>query len=165
MINKSDVNINYLLKLGKVKCLAEGLGYYYSLQGVVVSGNKIGRELGFPTANIEVKSDTIIPAKGVYAAMSWFSDSWHEAMVNIGVRPTLGLQDITIEAHLFDINQDLYGEEISIHFIEKIRDEIKFSNLDNLKSQLIKDRESALNILKSIKLSLNTKDKQCLYYK
>ncbi|MBS4013228.1 MAG: hypothetical protein KGZ97_05630 [Bacteroidetes bacterium] len=165
MIKKPDDNIISLLKLGNVKCLAEGLGYYYSFQGVVVRGNKIGRELGFPTANIEVNNDTIIPANGVYAAMGKFSENWYEAMVNIGVRPTLGLKDITIEAHLFGVNQDLYGKEISLHFIEKIRDEIKFSNLDNLKSQLIKDRESASIILKNIKLRLNPKDNHCFYYK
>jgi riboflavin kinase / FMN adenylyltransferase len=113
----------------------------YCLEGTVVEGNKIGRTLGYPTANLQLDDpDITVPGQGVYTALVRLGDSWHESMVNIGIRPTLDLYNVTIEAHLFDFREDIYGERIAIHFLERIRDEMRFSSLSALKKQLDADR-------------------------
>lgn len=113
----------------------------YCLQGTVVEGNKIGRTLGYPTANLHLDDpDITVPGQGVYTALVSLGDSWHESMVNIGIRPTLDLYNVTIEAHLFDFQGDIYGEHIAIHFLERIRNEMRFSSLSALKKQLDTDR-------------------------
>ncbi len=124
------------------------LGYLYPLTGEVVYGNKIGRTLGFPTANLRPEdSDKIIPAMGVYAGWVKHEFSWYKTMINIGIRPTLDLENVTIEAHIFDFSQDIYGHNISIHFQTRIRDEMRFSSLNILEKQLQKDRKTALHLL------------------
>jgi riboflavin kinase / FMN adenylyltransferase len=107
----------------------------------VVEGNKIGRTLGYPTANLQLEDqDETVPGQGVYTAMVSLGDKWYESMVNIGIRPTLDLYHVTIEAHLFGFHGDIYGEAITIHFLERIRDEMRFSSLSELKKQLDTDR-------------------------
>lgn len=114
----------------------------YRLRGKVVEGNKIGRTLGYPTANLQLdEPDITVPGQGVYTALVSLGDSWYESMVNIGIRPTLDLYNVTIEAHLFGFQGDIYGERIAIHFLERIRDEMRFSSLSALKKQLDTDRE------------------------
>lgn len=123
------------------------LGYLYPLTGKVVYGNKIGRTLGFPTANLRPEdSDKIIPPMGVYAGWVKHRLNWYKTMINIGIRPTLDLENVTIEAHIFDFSQDIYEHNISIHFQTRIRDEMRFSSLDVLKKQLQKDRKTALHL-------------------
>lgn len=113
----------------------------FRLEGTVVEGNRIGRTLGYPTANLQLDDpDTTVPGQGVYTALVSLGGSWHESMVNIGIRPTLDLYNVTIEAHLFDFRQDIYGARIAIHFLERIRDEMRFSSLSELKKQLDADR-------------------------
>jgi hypothetical protein len=120
----------------------------YRLEGIVVEGNKIGRTLGYPTANLQMDNpEAIVPGQGVYTAMVSLGDSWHESMVNIGIRPTLDLYHVTIEAHLFDFEGDIYGERMAIHFLERIRDEMRFSSLSELKKQLDADREKTRTAL------------------
>ncbi len=116
-------------------------GEAFALSGKVVEGNKIGRTLGYPTANLDLADNAIIPAQGVYAAMVRVHDEWYKSMVNIGIRPTLNLHRVTIEAHLFDFDQDIYGKTISIHFLSRVRDEMRFSSLSELKEQLDTDKE------------------------
>ena len=124
------------------------LGYLYPLTGNVVYGNKIGRTIGFPTANLRPDdSDKIIPPMGVYAGWVRHRERWHKAMINIGIRPTLDLENVTIEAHIFDFSDNIYDHEISIHFQTRIRDEMRFPSMEVLKNQLQKDQKTALNLL------------------
>ncbi len=143
-----------LLIKGHVADFKKLTGLAYTLCGEVVEGNRVGRRLGYPTANLETKGVTkLIPGQGAYAVKVKVEDKWHQGMANVGIRPTLDLHHVTIEAHLFDFNKDIYGKEICIAFMERIRDEMKFSSLHELKAQLDKDSETAKEILEEIKWS------------
>ena len=123
------------------------LGRKYSLNGKVVEGNKNGRKLGFPTCNLYIEDvNKLIPANGVYAAIASVSGYQLNAVVNIGNRPTFNLTGVVVEAHLLNFDADLYGEELKLEFIERLRDEQKFENLDALKIQIGKDIEVAEKI-------------------
>ena len=114
----------------------------------MVKGNSLGRQLGFPTANVEKNFlYKLVPSEGVYAVRVHVRGATFNGMLNIGRRPTVSGQTVTIEVHIFDFDQDIYGEEIDIIFIRQIRREIKFPNLDALSEQLTIDRLAALNIL------------------
>ncbi|MEJ2595815.1 MAG: bifunctional riboflavin kinase/FAD synthetase [bacterium] len=144
----SSTKIRKLLEAGKVKAANSLLGYEYAINGRVVRGKSIGKDLGFPTANIMVADEyKLIAAVGVYACRVQYMGRTYKGMSNIGYRPTINYGDLTIEVHLFDFDQQLYGEEIVIFFVERMRDEQKFESLEALKEQLIKDREHALKIL------------------
>ncbi|MEE4178163.1 MAG: riboflavin kinase [Bacteroides sp.] len=152
MENIADKNKNntvrMLVEQGAVLEAGQLLGHAFFLEGFVVEGNRIGRTLGYPTANLgRLDESQTTPAQGVYVALVKAVDRWHESMVNIGIRPTLDLDHVTIEAHLFDFDEDLYGQKISIHFLERIRDEMRFPSLGDLKDQLRKDRTTSLQIL------------------
>ena len=126
------------------------LGYNYTIKGTVVDGHKIGRTIGFPTANITpIDHHKLLPAKGVYAIRAHLDDkSTYNGMLNIGQRPTLsGDSTLTIEANLFDFASDLYGQDISIEFISFLRHEIRFNTLDDLKNALHNDAMKAREIL------------------
>ena len=113
----------------------------YVLTGIVVRGNQLGRTIGFPTANIIPEKDLVLPvSNGVYAARVKINDEMFDGMANIGFRPTLNEHTLTIEVHIFNFSKDLYGMTISIFFYDFIRTEKKFSGLEELKSQLAKDR-------------------------
>lgn len=123
------------------------LGRKYSLTGKVVEGNKNGRKLGFPTCNLYIEdTNKLIPANGVYVALAIVSGKQLNAVVNIGNRPTFNLTGVVVEAHLLNFDADLYGEELKLEFIERLRDEQKFENLDALKVQIGKDIEVAEKI-------------------
>ncbi|MBU2652265.1 MAG: bifunctional riboflavin kinase/FAD synthetase [Bacteroidetes bacterium] len=144
----SSTQIRNALKLGDLKLANELLGYDYSITGKVVHGKKIGRAMGFPTANIDLKDEyKIISAVGVYACRAYIDGKFYKGMGNIGYRPTVDHGDLTVEIHIFDYNRDIYGEKISIYFIERIRDEIKFPNLEALRQQLIKDRSQVERLI------------------
>lgn len=124
------------------------LGRQYSLQGKVVKGKQLGRTIGFPTANILVQENyKLIPPDGVYAAKAIYNNNENNAVVNIGVRPTVEGGMRTIEAHLLDFDQDIYGENLKINFVAKLRNEQKFDGLESLKSQIYKDIDSAMSLL------------------
>jgi len=115
----------------------------------VVYGNRIGRTIGFPTANIEIDDEyKLISAVGVYACRVDYHGSMFKGMGNIGYRPTISIGDLTIEANIFDFDEEIYGERIIIYFIDWIRDEKKFENLSALREQLIIDQARVLVILK-----------------
>lgn len=119
------------------------LGYAYYLAGTIVEGNHIGRKIGFPTANIHpLNPNKLIPMNGVYAIRAELRGKIHQGMLNIGFRPTIDSAAAvkTIEAHLFNVSGDFYDERVVIHFIKRIRDEMKFRGLDELKQQLEKDK-------------------------
>lgn len=141
-ITISSTIIREALKKGDVKKAADNLGYAYTLSGTVVEGNKMGRTIGYPTANIQPNNaEKLIPANGVYAVKVSLQGEHFYGMMNIGVRPTVNGKHRTIEVNIFDFDRVIYGEKISIQFIERIRDERKFENLDALKQQL-KDDET-----------------------
>ncbi len=123
------------------------LGRKYSLTGNVVEGNKNGRKLGFPTCNLYIEdTNKLVPANGVYVALAIVSGKQLNAVINIGNRPTFNLTGVVVEAHLLNFDADLYGEELKLEFIERLRDEQKFESLDALKIQIGKDIEVAEKI-------------------
>lgn len=127
------------------------LGYHYYLSGHIVEGNHIGREMGFPTANIHPDNPyKLIPMNGVYAIRAELRGKLYDGMLNIGFRPTIDSAAAvkTIEAHLFDVNGDFYDEVIVIHFVKRIRDEMKFNGLEELKNQLHKDQAAIQKFLR-----------------
>ncbi len=142
----SSTKIRDLLKEGDVEHAARLLGRHYAITGVVIKGDGRGRTIGFPTANIAPKH-SIMPANGVYAVKISARDKCYDGVANVGLRPTFDQKDFTLEAHIFDFNEDLYGEEISICFIRRIREEKKFLNVEALIKQINADIETAKNIL------------------
>jgi len=137
----SSTKIRKALMDGDIKLANKMLGYNYSITGIVVEGNKIGRSIGFPTANIEIEDKyKLIAAGGVYACKVDVNGKIYHGMGNIGTRPTIGINGLVTEVHIFDFDKEIYGQEITIYFVDRIRDEKKFSGLEELKSQLENDR-------------------------
>ena len=134
---------------GDVKAAGDMLGRPYALHGNVVAGKQLGRKIGFPTANVSLTEPGMLtPLKGVYAVdVTLPGGEKRRAMLNIGVRPTVDDSDrpeVTIEAHIIDWSGDLYGQPLTIEFISRLRDELRFDNLDSLKRQLEKDKALAM---------------------
>jgi riboflavin kinase/FMN adenylyltransferase len=144
----SSTKIRKALSEGNIKLANRMLGYNYSITGRVIPGNKIGRTIGFPTANIEIgDAYKLICLGGVYACKVEVEGKVYNGMGNIGTRPTVGINGIVTEVHIFDFDMDIYGKEITISFIDRIRDEKKFESLDALHEQLEKDKWTVLGIL------------------
>ncbi len=119
------------------------LGYGYALEGVVVAGNRLGRTIGFPTANMKLYEPLkLIPARGVYAVQVSVLGQTYRGMTNIGLRPTVGGTVPTIETHILDFSEDIYGLPLRITFLRRIRNEVQFPSLEALKAQLVLDRET-----------------------
>jgi len=137
---------------GKVDIAEQLLGYRYSVRGSVVKGNQLGGKIGFPTANLQItEADKLIPANGVYAVTVTITgmEKPFGGMMNIGTRPTVSDSNkkVNMEVNLFDFEGDLYGQTIKVDFISHIRNEIKFSGIDQLASQIARDRETAKSII------------------
>lgn len=146
----SSTLIREAILKGRLEEAENMLGYTYYLSGHVVEGNHIGRRMGFPTANVHPESPyKLIPMNGVYAIRAELQGTTYGGMLNIGFRPTLdsSIPVKTIEAHLFGASGDFYGEKMVIHFVKRVRDEMKFSGLEALKLQLEKDRDNILKLL------------------
>lgn len=147
----SSTKIRKALLSGQIEVANEFLGRPFSLQGIVIEGNKIGRTMDFPTANIEVGfQQKLIPIEGVYAVKIEIGKSNFKGMLNIGYRPTFGGTQKRIEVHIFDFDQNIYGDTVVVEFYGKIRSEIKFEGLERLKGQLLKDKIEAQLILENI---------------
>lgn len=142
----SSSMVRKTIKAGHIDAAKRMLGREYSLSGTVVSGNKLGRTIGFPTANLSVNPDLIIPGNGVYAARASMPDGKElPAMVNIGTRPTIRRgDDFVVEAHVIGWEGDLYEKNITLKFLSRLRDEIRFNSIDSLKLQLKADREATI---------------------
>lgn len=136
----SSSKIRTFLLEGEIVKANELLGSPYTMQGVVVSGNQIGRQIGFPTANLQLDVSKLIPQRGVYAVEVIFSNHVFKGMLNIGTRPTLWGEKQTIEVHILDFEQDIYGEILVLKFRKRLRDERKFNSIDELKAQLEHDK-------------------------
>lgn len=139
----SSSRIRSLLEQGSVDEAALLLGHPYELPGIVVEGDARGRKIGFPTANLAVDERLAIPADGVYAAWAGIQHERHPAVVNIGVRPTFDGMQRTIEAHLLDYDGDLYGKELDLRFVERLRGEQRFESIDALVAQIRSDVDQA----------------------
>ena len=142
----SSSRIRLLIDQAKVEVAAKLLGRNYSAVGLVVKGQQRGRTIGFPTANTQTADNKALPS-GVFAVTVETSYGTYKAMANVGKRPSFPELPAALEAHLFDFNQDLYEQKIKVNFHKFIRNEVKFSNIDELKAQLQKDKETALSLL------------------
>ena len=133
----SSTKIRNAIKNGDIKQANSYLCCNFSISGKVIQGNKIGSSIGFPTANIKIDSQwKILPADGVYAVKVDINSNQYYAMLNIGKRPTIADNRSTIEVYIFDFSADIYGTDIKVEFVKRIRDEKKFNDLEALKSQL-----------------------------
>jgi riboflavin kinase/FMN adenylyltransferase len=143
----SSTKIRAALHIGDIKKANELAGKYYTLEGVVIHGEKRGRLIGFPTANVHVgDAHKLIPANGVYAVKAYLKETVYKAMLNIGVRPTVSSNNHrSIEVNIIDFDQDIYDETLRIEFVDKLRDETKFNGIDELITQLTIDKQDALS--------------------
>jgi riboflavin kinase/FMN adenylyltransferase len=140
----SSSRVRSLLAEGDVAGAAGLLGAPYTIAGPVVEGDRRGRELNMPTANIEPPRDVILPAPGIYAALATANGERRPAAVSIGVRPTFETEgDLLVEAHLIGFDGDLYGQTLGLEFLERLRDEVRFESADELVEQMQKDVEQA----------------------
>lgn len=148
-INISSTKIRISLLNGEIHAANQFLGYKYFIKGTVIDGDKMGRTIGFPTANIQVDEwYKLIPTKGVYAVKVKLNGTIFNGMLNIGTRPTFGKENNeTIEVNIFNFDQDIYNNEIQIEFYERIRDEQKFEELSLLKKQLEIDKQKVIQLL------------------
>ncbi|MCD6202493.1 MAG: bifunctional riboflavin kinase/FAD synthetase [Bacteroidales bacterium] len=146
--------IREVLWSGEVRHAEKLLGYPYFIFGRIVGGKRIGRSLGFPTANIRPDDEhKLIPGDGVYAVQVFLSGRPYGGMLNIGIRPTVnhGVPDKTIEVHIFDFHGDLYGQNVTVTFVDRIRDERKFEGVEELARQLEQDKQIAMKLLRDKK--------------
>jgi riboflavin kinase/FMN adenylyltransferase len=133
---------------GNVKQAAEYLNRRYLLNGIVTHGDQRGKPIGFPTANLKPEHENkVIPKNGVYAVKVRVEGIWYGGMMNIGIRPTFEGQERTLEVNIFSFNEDIYGQTIQVRFIDRIRDEMKFSGIEELKDQLAKDKKMTLELM------------------
>jgi riboflavin kinase/FMN adenylyltransferase len=141
----SSSTIRGLLAEGRINLARRMLGRPYGVEGVIIRGNRRGHTIGFPTANLH-PHNRVIPKFGVYATATLVDGKWRRSITNIGVRPTFEKEaEPSIETYLFDFDGDLYGDVLRVRFLHRIRDERKFSGIDELKAQIERDTRRALN--------------------
>jgi riboflavin kinase/FMN adenylyltransferase len=144
----SSTKVRTALEAGDVTQANNLLGYEYSLHGTVVEGHQMGRKLGYPTANIQPNNpNKLIPAKGVYAVRVKLEGQLYPAMMNIGDNPTFEGRKASIEANLFDFDRDIYGMELDVIFVQRLRSELKFDNIDALIKQMADDEKVSRKLL------------------
>jgi len=150
-ISVSSSKIRQALEKSDIETATHFLGKPYMLTGQVVQGDKLGRELGYPTANIEVDSRyKLIPADGIYAVTVTYESKVFKGMLYIGPRPTVNGTLSVIEVNIFNFDKDIYGDKITVHFHQYLRGDKKFDNLESLKQQLHSDKKETLKILETI---------------
>lgn len=147
----SSTKIRNALKSGDIQTATAYLGYNYYINGTVVKGKGFGKKMEFPTANINVDEVyKLIPKNGVYAVSSLYKGKIIYGMMNIGINPTFEADKKTIEAHFFDFNENLYGQDLKINFLDRLRDERKFESVEALMAQLTQDRTKAKQIIAAL---------------
>lgn len=148
-INVSSTQIRKAIDDGDIDLANKFLGHEYFITGMVTEGKKLGRTIGYPTANIKITDhDKLLPKIGVYAVKVIELGKEYGGMLNIGTNPTTDTDNkIKIEVNIFDFNKDIYGENITIKFVKRLRDEVKFANLEQLKEQLLDDKVKSLEAL------------------
>lgn len=149
-INVSSTKVRNALIEGDLQVANLYLGYNYQLSGTVEHGNALGRQIGFPTANLQIlDKNKLIPADGVYAVMAEIHGVKHEAMLNIGTRPTLENEGKrSIEVHIMNFDREIYNETLTLELHYRIRNELRFPSIDELKAQLLIDQSTAKELLK-----------------
>ena len=160
-VSVSSTKIRNSLLDGNVALANEYLGYSYVLTGIVVKGNQLGRTIGFPTANIEIPEDyKLIPKNGVYIVTANVNNDSSDnkqakqtvfGMMNIGVKPTLGENKLSIEVHLLNFDKDIYNQKIQVNVLERLRDEQKFESFDALKTQIESDKQNTIHYFENLK--------------
>ncbi len=147
----SSTKIREAISNGNVTLANQYLGYPYSLSGTIIKGNQLGRTIGFPTANLNIDKDyKLIPKNGVYIVRSFIKNKFFNGIMNIGFRPTLKGETLSIETHFLDFDSNLYNETVTILVLERLRDEQKFDSLQLLKFQIENDKRIALDYFISI---------------
>lgn len=146
----SSTVIRDFISKGNIKMANKFLGRFFSMSGRVVHGKKRGHELGFPTANINIGGDFITPKNGVYLSKVYIGGTVMTGITNVGNNPTFGSNPISVETHIIDFDENIYGKDIVIEFHDRIRDEIVFKNIDELSEQIRNDKISAVNYFKYI---------------
>ena len=148
----SSTKIRKALVEGNIKLANQYLGYSYYISGKVVEGKKIGRTIGYPTANIQINENyKLLPKNGVYVVSSEIDNVLYFGMMNIGKNPTIGENDQSIEVHFFNLKEDIYNKNLQISILEHIREEQKFNSLSELQAQLDKDKLFSLNYIQNLK--------------
>ena len=151
-VSVSSTRIRNALLEGNVSLAKDYLGYPYVLTGNVVKGNQLGRTINFPTANIEIPEEyKLIPKNGVYIVTVNVSNQTVFGMMNIGVKPTLGENKLSIEVHLLNFDKDIYNQKIQVHILERLRDEQKFESFEALKLQLEVDKQNTIHYFENLK--------------
>jgi riboflavin kinase/FMN adenylyltransferase len=149
-VSVSSTKIRNALLSGDIQTANSYLGYDYMVSGKVIKGKGLGKDIGFPTANIQIEEPyKLIPQNGVYIVSCQFEGRSAHGMMNIGYNPTVDGTTKSLEVHLLDIDENLYNKNLQVHFLKKIRDEQKFDSLKSLTYQLKKDKISALEFLKN----------------
>lgn len=138
-VRVSSTYIRNLITQGNVSKVKEYLGYNYEIEGEVIHSRKIGRTIGFPTANININEDTLVPRRGIYATKVYVNNNIFYGATNIGFNPTVNGDKLSIETHILEFDDDIYGKIVKVEFLERIREEKKFGSLEELKNQLKKD--------------------------
>lgn len=147
----SSTKIRKALLEGEVRQASEWLGQPFLITGEVVHGQHLGTQLGYPTANIHIQDQyKLIPPVGIYAVRIHHQKSLYDGMLYIGNRPTLDGVEQSIEVNIFDFNENIYGQQLQIDFVQRIRDDIKFEGLEGLKLQLAKDKADCLKVLRGM---------------
>jgi riboflavin kinase / FMN adenylyltransferase len=139
----SSSRIRGLIEAGEVAEASRHLGSFYRMSNVVVNGDRRGKAIGFPTANLVPPARKVIPADGVYAALATADGGVHKAAVNVGVRPTFGEGDRVVEAYLLDFEGDLYGKSLTLEFVSRIREEVRFDSVEELVARMRGDVDRA----------------------
>ncbi len=145
----SSSRIRRLIESGEVAEANHLLGSFYRMTSVVVDGDKRGRDIGFPTANLMPPDHKVIPRDGVYAALATVDRRVHKAAVNVGVRPTFGEGNRVVEAYLLDFEGDLYQKTMTLEFVRRLRDELRFDTVDELVARIHEDVEQARTVLQT----------------
>lgn len=139
--NISSTQIRKALEAGNIIEANEMLGYHYPLSGTVIHGKKIGRTIGYPTANIEVDTLKLLPKKGAYIVDVFIENHHYKGMLSIGTNPTVNGEKLSTEVYILDFDADIYGSEITVHFRDFLHDEIKFEGLEKLIERLDEDKK------------------------
>ncbi|AKD04469.1 bifunctional riboflavin kinase/FAD synthetase [Pontibacter korlensis] len=149
-VGVSSTKIRRALEVGDIETANRYLGRHYSLTSKVEEGDKIGRTISFPTANLALPpAHKLIPSNGVYAVWATFNGERHAAMMNIGLRPTVDGKQLRLEVHLLNFSGDLYGRTITVEFVEQLRKERKFDSLEALQAQLLSDKHATELVLRA----------------
>lgn len=146
----SSTLIRGVLAQGDMKKVERLMGRYFQLKGKIITSDKRGRVLGFPTANLDIRPQQALPANGIYATIAQVDGKQFSSATNIGIRPTFGEGEKTVETHLLNYKGDLYGKDMRLEFVQKLRDEQSFPSSEDLKAQIEKDVREVEAILKSV---------------